>query len=150
MERIAEMIQKVPACCRKDTFGLPLVRRNKTQCGLLTQWLITISLRDAFNLLPAEPDDNGNTHFSEPLRRHGRWDAVSGVCLIPPDLPLFDWGDSLGGGSKSDRLVDHRDELCWLSLPSTRLFGRNGAEFPHDCRETKPARAPAAGSPMAP
>ena len=41
------------------------------------------------------------------------------------------------------------DEFCWLSLPSTRLFGRHGAKFPHYCRETKPTRAPATGSPIA-
>ena len=75
--------------------------------------------------------------------------AASGVCLVPPDLPLFYCGYSLGAGSESDRLVDHGDELCWLSLPSTRLFGRHGAKFPHYCRETKPTRAPATGSPIA-
>ena len=89
-----------------------------------------------------------NSHFSEPLRRRCGWGAASGVCLVPPDLPLFDCGYSLGAGSESDRLVDHGDELCRLNLPSTWLFDRNGAEFPHDCRETKPTRAPATGSPI--
>ena len=63
------------------------------------------------------------------------------LCLIV----VTAWGLA----PKLDRLVDHRDEFCWLSLPSTRLFGRHGAEFPHYCRETKPTRAPATGSPMA-
>ena len=47
-------------------------------------------------------------------------------------------------------LVDHGDEFCWLSLPSTRLFGRLGAQLSHDCRSTKPTRALATGSPVAP
>jgi hypothetical protein len=149
MKRIAEIMHKFPACCLKDTFGLPSSRR-KTRCGLLTEWWIYgFFTRCAVNLWPVGPDDSGNSHFSEPLRRRCGWGAVSGVCLVPPDLPLFDCGYSLGAGSESDRLVDHRDELCWFSLPSTRLFGRHGAEFPHYCRETKPTRAPATGSPIA-
>jgi hypothetical protein len=128
----------------------PLVRRKKTQVrfayGVADLRFFT---RCAVNLLPVGLDDNGNSHFSEPLRRRCRWGAASGVCLVPPDLPLFYWGYGLGAGSESDRLVDHRDEFCWLSLPSTRLFSRHGAKFPHDCRETKPTRAPATGSPIA-
>ena len=100
------------------------------------------------NLLPAGSDDNGNTRFGEPLRRRCRWRATSGVRLVSPDLALFCCGYSLGVGIESDRLVNHRDEFCWLSLPSTRLFGRHGAKFPHDCHQTKPTRAPAPVSPI--
>jgi hypothetical protein len=52
---------------------------------------------------------NGD-HFS-------RWGAASGCLSYSPDLPLFYGGYSLGGGSESDRLADHRDEFCRLSLP---------------------------------
>ena len=129
-------------------FGWPLVRRE-TQCGLLTEWLIyDFFTRCAVNLLPAGTDDDGNAHFGKPLRRRCRRGAASGVCLVSPDLALFGCGYSLGIGSEPDRLGNHRDEFCRLSLPSTRLFGRPGAEFPHCCRETKPTRAPATGSPI--
>ena len=149
MERITEIMQKFPACCLKDTFGLPSCAPKKTQRGLLTEWLVCdFFTRSAVNLLTVGPDDDGNTHFSEPLHRRCRWAAASGVCLIPPDLPLSYCGYSLGAGSESDRLVDHRDELCWFSLPSTRLFGRHSPEFPHYCHRTKPTRAPAIGSPI--
>ena len=62
------------------------------------------------------------------------------LCLIV----VTAWGLA----RESDRLVDHRDEFCWLSLPSTRLFGRLGAQLSHDCRSTKPTRALATGSPI--
>jgi len=147
MERIAEIMQKFPACCPEDTFGLPLVRRKNAARGVAGLRFFT---RCAVNLLPVGPDDDGNTHFGEPLCRRCRWGRASDVCLVPPDLPWFGCGYSLGAGSESDRLVDHRDEFCRLSLPSTRLFGRHGAELPHCYRETKPTRAPATGSPIAP
>jgi len=71
---------------------------------LLTEWRIYgFFTRCAVNLWPVGPDDSGNSHFSEPLRRRCGWGAVSGVCLVPPDLPLFDCGYSLGAGSESDR-----------------------------------------------
>jgi hypothetical protein len=124
-------------------FGRPLVRRFAS--GVAIYGFFT---KCAVNLLPVFPDDNGNTHFCEPLRRRCRWGAASGVCLVPPDLPLFGCGYVLGVGSESDRLVDHRDEFCRLRLPSARLFGRHGAELPHDRRETKPTRARATGSPV--
>ena len=149
MERITEIMHKFPVCCLKDTFGLASCAPEKRSGVSLRSRCFTIFLRVAVNLLPVGPDDNGNTHFGEPLRRRCGRGAASGVCLVPPDLPLFDCGYSLGAGSESDRLVDHGDELCWLSLPSTRLFGRHGAKFPHYCRETKPSRAPATSSPIA-
>lgn len=74
--------------------------------------------------------------------------AASGVCFVPPDLPLFGCGYSLGGGSEPDRLVDHRDEFCRLNLPSTRLFGRRSAEFPHCPRKTRPTRGARNRSPI--
>ena len=150
MERITEIMHKFPVCCLKDTFGLASCAPEKRSGVSLRSRCFTIFLRVAVNLLPVGPDDNGNTHFSEPLRRRCGRGAASGVCLVPPDLPLFDCGYSLGAGSESDRLVDHGDEFCWLSLPSTGLFGWRRAQFPHYCRETKPRRAPATGSPIAP
>ena len=150
MVRIAEILQKFPACCLEDTFGLPLVRRKNAVRLAYGMAGLRFFTRCPVNLLPVGPDDDGNTHFSEPLRRRCRWGAVTGAYLVPPDLRLFGWGYGMGAGSESDRLVDHRDEFCWLSLPSARLFGRLGAELPHRCRETKPTRAPAPGSPIAP
>ena len=150
MERIAEIMQKFPACCLEDTFGLPLVRRKNAVRFAYGVAGLRFFTRCAVNLLPVGPDDDGNTHFSEPLRRRCRWRAASGVCLVPPDIPLFGCGYNVATGSESDRLVDHRDEFCRLSLPSTRLLGRHGAELPYCCRETKPTRAPATGSPIAP
>jgi hypothetical protein len=144
LERIAETMQIVPACCREDT-------RGKAPCGLVIAWLIyDFFTRVPSILLLAGLDDNGNTHFSESLRRRGRWGTASGVCLVPPALPLFGCGYSIGLRSESDLLVDHRDEFCRLSMPSTRLFGRHSAEWSHHCRETKPTRARATGSPIAP
>ena len=141
-------MQKVPACCLEDT-SVGLLCAGKKQCGLLTEWLIyCFFTRCAVNLTPAGSDDVGNTHFGEPLRRRCRRGAASGVCLVPPDLPLFGCGYSLGSGSEPDRLVNHRNEFCRLSLPSTRLFGRRSAEFPHCRRKTKSTRAPATGSPI--
>ena len=151
MERITEIMQKFPECCLEDTLGLP-VRRKKRSAVCLRVGVAGLRFftRCAVNLLPVGPDDDGNTHFAEPLRRRCRWDTASGVCLVSSDLPWFGCGYSLGAGSESDRLVDHLDEFCRLSLPSTRLFGRLGAESPHCYRETKPTRAPATGSPVAP
>ena len=40
MERIAELMQKFPACCPEDTFGL--CTRKRTKCGLLTGWLVYV------------------------------------------------------------------------------------------------------------
>jgi hypothetical protein len=149
MERIAEIVQKVPACCLKDTLGLPSYAPENAARLAYGVAALRYFKRGVVNLLPAGSDDDRNTHLSKPLRWRCRCDgAASGVCRIPPDHPLFDLCYSLGAGSESDRLVDHRDEFCWLSLPSTRLFGRHSAKFPHDCRETKPTRAPATGSPI--
>jgi hypothetical protein len=78
MERIAEIMQKFPACCPRDTFGV-LTRapekRSVAYGGLITMETLI---------------------FSGPLRRRRGWGAASGVCLIPPDLPLFYGGYSLG------------------------------------------------------
>ena len=93
-------------------------------------------------------EDHGNTHFGEPLYRRRGWAAASGVCPVSSDFPLSCCDYNVGACSKSELLVDHRDEFCWLGLPSTRLFGRHGAKFPHDCHQTKPRRAPATGSPI--
>jgi hypothetical protein len=145
MERIAETMQKFPACCLEDTFGLVHPKNAVWFCGVAGLRFFT---RCVVNLWPVGPDDDGNTHFSEPLPRRCRWGTASGICLVPPDLPLFGCGYSLGAGSESDRLVDHRDEFCRLSLPPTGLFGRVGVQLPHDFRSKKPTRAPASGSPI--
>jgi hypothetical protein len=42
MERIAEIMQKFPACCRKDTFGVPSrapEKRSVAYGGLITIFL---------------------------------------------------------------------------------------------------------------
>jgi hypothetical protein len=144
MERIAEIMQKVPACCLEDTLVRLEARKSSAVChaGLIYDFLGNVP-----SICSGGTD--GNTHFSEPLRRRCRWVAVSGVCLVPSDLPLFICSYSLGAGAKSDRLVDLRDEFCWLRLPSTRLLGRHGAELPYFRRKTKPTRANATGSPTA-
>src|SRR6266403_5611963 len=146
MERIAEIPQKFPACCRKDTFGLhPLCTEKAPRLAYGVAGLRYFK-RGVVNLLPVGSDDDGNNHFGQPLRWRCRWSAASGVRLVPPDLPWSHCGYGLGTSSPSDRLVDCRDELCWLSLPATWLFGWASAKFLHCFRQTKSTRALASGS----
>jgi len=78
--------------------------------------------------------------------------AVAGVrlraCVLFPLILLCfvvvtAWGLAQNQSSWSIIVMSLVGSAC-LQL----LFGRHGAKLPHDCRQTKPTRAPAPGSPI--